>query len=119
MTIHIQGYGKDIDLLRTLSSDYRLGLSFPFGEKGDDIVDNIFFRFYESKEECTLEDAVKGFSENLFGRLHASGEEYGYSEYTVEGFTISELRLGGHDLQKILESKNDKYLHILIDKISL
>lgn len=116
-TIHIEGYANDLDLAKELSDNYELDWGFPFDEEGVDTVENVFFRFYESDEKCTLDEANKGFVEKMVGKLIATGSEYGYSEYTVEGFTISSLKLGGHDLNGIISSKGNKYLHILIDVI--
>lgn len=116
-TIHIHGWAQDIDLASKLSDQYGLDWSFPFDEDGVDEIELVFLRFYESDKECTLDEAVEGWVEKMVGKLTAVGSDYGYSEYTIEGFNISSLKLGGHDLKKIFESKKGKYLHILIDQI--
>jgi hypothetical protein len=54
----------------------------------------------------------------MFGSATITGQEYGYSEYTVEGFSIKEFKIGkAHDLKKILESKKGRYVHLLIDQV--
>jgi hypothetical protein len=76
---------------------------------------NIFFRFYVSDEKCSLEEAVKGHLEELFGALDIYTTWYGYSEYTIEGYSTDNFTIGNHDLNKILKSYVGKYIHILID----
>lgn len=117
-TLHFEGYAKDIDLKDLLSDNYSLGFSFGFDEETSETINNVFFRFYECDSKCSLEEALEGHLSKMFGNLEATGQEYGYSEYTIEGFTISSLTLGGHDIGRIINSKGDKYLHILIDIIN-
>lgn len=117
-TIHIEGFAEDIDLARSLSDNYNLSVDFPFEEEGDDVIDNVFFRFYSCDKKCSLEEAIKGSLEKAFGKLFLTGQDYGYSEVTIEGFNVTDLKLGGHDLKKILQSKKGKYLHILIDQVN-
>lgn len=116
-TIHIEGFAEDIDLAHKLSDNRNLGWSFQYDEESQDSIDNVFFRFYESDEKCSLEEAMEGHIEKMAGKLEATGQEYGYSEVTIEGFNINSLKLGGHDLGKIIKDKEGKYLHILIDVI--
>jgi hypothetical protein len=116
-TLHIKGYAKDIDLTSFFSDNYDHDLRFDFDEESEDSMPNIFFRFYSCDKECSLEEAIKGNLEKMFGCLNATGKEYGYSEYTVEGFDISELTLGGHNIGDIINKQGDKYLHILIDQL--
>lgn len=114
-TIHIEGYGKDIDILRSFSDNYSLGVRFPFEEEGVLEINNVFFRFYECDRVCSLDEAVEGYMTKILGGMILSGQEYGYSEYTIEGFDVTSARIGGHDLQKIFKNKEDKYIHVLID----
>lgn len=122
-TIHIKGFAENIDLSNSLSNNYDFGVSLPYdgflekGEIGKDTLKDVFFRFYECDTECTLDEAVKGYLTKMFGSLEVQGSEYGYSEYTIEGFCVDKLTLGGHDLQNILKNKKGKYLHVLIDVI--
>jgi hypothetical protein len=119
-TIHIKGIAKNIHLKTSIEHDCRFvflfsSSDFPFNESGKSLKKNVFFRFYSSDKPCSLEEAMKGFMKKLFGNLEAIGGCFGYSEYTIEGFSLDSIKLGGHDLEKIIESQGDKYLHILID----
>lgn len=76
---------------------------------------NVFFRFYVSDAKCTLEEAEKGYVEKILGSLDIYSTWYGYSEYTIEGYNIENFTVGNHDIEKILESYDGKYIHILID----
>lgn len=116
-TIHFEGIASKINLSELLSDNYQIDFSFAFDEESTDTIPNVFFRFYESDEKCTLDEAIKGNLTKMFGDLSGEGQEYGYSEYSIEGFSVNSLQLGGHNLNKIFESKGDKYLHILIDII--
>lgn len=116
-TIHIKGFANKIDIESELSSNYSLEFNFYFGEKSEETIDNVFFRFYECEKECTLEEALENHVSKMFGKVEAEGEAIGYSEYTIEGFNIYSLRLGDHDIGKIIKSKGSKYLHILIDVV--
>lgn len=119
-TIHIEGWNDELDLEEKLSDNYNLDFDFDFDEQSTDTMNNIFLRFYYSDEKTTLEKAIEGHLKKMFGTLEATGEDYGYSEYTVEGFNISSLTLGGHDIGNILKNldKKRQYVHILIDQLS-
>ena len=122
-TIHIKGWSNELDLVGALSDNYNLNVSFHFDEESKEVIPNVFFRFYDCAEKCSLEEALRGRLLIEFGSLELTGQEYGYSEYTVEGFSVNDARLGGHDLNQILRSKveryrgNPRYLHILIDQV--
>lgn len=117
-TLHIKGFKKDIDLLSFFSDNYDQDLRFCFEEESTDTIENAFIRIYSSNTKCKLEEAITGFVKKLYGDIEATGKEYGYSEYTVEGFDVLTLKFGGHDLQNILDSyKDDDYIHILIDQV--
>lgn len=114
-TIHIKGFAERINICDALSNNYNFSVDLPFDEDGEDTIQNVFLRFYQSDKECPLEDAVKGHLKKMFGSLEVEGSEYGYSEYTIEGFDIHKATMGGHNIQEIIDSKKGKYLHILID----
>ena len=117
-TLHVHGYKKDIDLLEFFSDNYAPDISFPFEEEGEDTIPNAFIRIYQCDERCNLAKSVEGSLRKLYGDITLTGQEYGYSEYTVEGFNVTSLKFGGHDLQQILDSyKDNDYLHILIDQV--
>jgi len=116
-TIHIKGSAETI--LENLSNNFDLRVNFPLEEEGEDTIENCFVRFYTSETKCTLEEAINGHLEKMFGKATITGQEYGYSEYTIEGFNINTFKIGKmHDLQKILDSKKGKYVHMLIDQVN-
>ncbi|MEI2422663.1 hypothetical protein V6O07_20465, partial [Arthrospira platensis SPKY2] len=51
----------------------------------------------------------------LIGDININASDYGYSAWTIEGFTVYDLTVGGHDLHQILKDNKDKYVHIIID----
>jgi hypothetical protein len=120
-TVHIEGWAERIDIQEKFSEESRITskVHFRFEDETDEVIPNIFLRIYESEEKCSLEMATEGFLQKMFGSLELSGEAYGYSEYTIEGYHINEAKLGGHDIQDIIDSKKGKYLHILIDQVDL
>lgn len=117
-TIKIKGWADQIKLEDELSDNYQLQSSFCFEEESTEVIKNVFIRIYESEEKNTLEQAVSGFVKKMFGDLTLTGQEYGYSEYTVEGFNVNSFEFGGHDLDKILKSIGHKYVWILIDQVN-
>lgn len=116
--MHFNGWAKDINIAKLLSNHYDVPFSFDFDEETEDIENDVFLRIYATDNECTLEDAERGHLQRLFGNFSARGQDYGYSEYTIEGFNVTDgsVMLGGHDIQKIIDGNMGKYLHIVIDK---
>ena len=116
-TLHIEGFANKIDLTTKLDDNYDVGLSFDFNEESIDTIPNIFLRIYSCDNKCSLENCIEKNIKQMFGELEATGQEYGYSEYTVEGFIVNSLKLGGHDLANIIKGFKNKYLHILVDQV--
>lgn len=117
-TLHLAGFAESLDIIGFLSENYwKLSGDFCYGGEITIEIPNIFFRFYETNKECSLEKAVEGFLHKQFGKLQLMGELYGYSEFTIEGCSIKDAKIGGHDLDALIKSKRGKYLHILIDKV--
>lgn len=116
-TIHIKGWADKLNLCESLSDNNSLDWDFPFAKEGKDIIKNVFLRIYDSDKEISLEEVTEQHTKAILGDLEAIGQYYGYSEYTIEGFIINNLKLGGHDIGEIIKQKNKKYLHILIDVI--
>ena len=115
--LHFEGFGKDLDLEKRMSDNYDHELRFKFEEESKDTIPNCSIRIYESNEKCSLRKCKNGFLTQMFGELEATGQEYGYSEYTIEGFNVNSLILGGHNIQNIINNKKDKYIHILIEQV--
>ena len=75
----------------------------------------VFFRFYSSADKETLDEVQKKHILQITGALDIYETWYGYSEYTIEGYSVEHFMVGGHDIEKELSSYNGKYVHILID----
>lgn len=73
-------------------------------------------RAYYSRERCSLEEAQNAMVSYLCGDIKGSGYNTGYSEWTILGFNIENLTIGGHDLRKELASHEGEYIHLLINE---
>lgn len=118
-TLHIKGFANELDINEFFSDNYNHDLRFTFEEESEDTMENIFLRIYVCPKECSLEEALENQVKKMSGCLSAIGEEYGYSEYTIEGFNVRSLKLGGHDIDDIIKGFGHYYLHILIDQVNL
>lgn len=118
-TVHIEGHLEGFDICKELSDNYDHDGRFDFEEESDDVIPNCFVRMYFSQEKITLEDAVKWNVKKMLGDFEMTGQETGYSEYTITGFDVYSAKLGGHDLNKIIQEagRSFKYVHILIDQL--
>ena len=57
--------------------------------KGDtDVIPNVRVCIYKCPKECTLEEAQNAIIDKYYGKMSIDSFEYGYSEYTIEGFNI-------------------------------
>lgn len=116
-TIHLKGYADKV--LDGLDDCYDLDVGFDFDEESSATIPNCFIRLYDCEKECSLEGALKGHLQTMFGNAELTGQEYGYSEYTIEGFTVNTFKIGeAHDLKEIMKSKEGRYIHLLIDQVS-
>lgn len=121
-TIHLQGFLDNFDIKEQLEnrvSDYQYGIYFPFEEETEQKIGNVFMRMYFLKEQGSLEEAIEKHLRYIFGDLELTGKGVGYSEFTIEGYQLSDAKLGGHDLNKIIKSmgKDYKYVHVLMDQV--
>lgn len=118
-TIHIQDYISDLSITDKLSDNYDLDVGFSFEEPSSETIDNCFIRMYFCYEKCSLEEAVRGWMEKVCGSLILEGQDYGYSEYTITGFSVFQAIIGGHNLQDIVKNnaREYSYVHILIDQV--
>lgn len=119
-TLHISGKNIDFDdILEALESyDNRVistYLAFSYGDEEDeDLTHNVFFRFYYSDKEISLDEVQEEFCKKIFGDVTVLGYATGYSEYTITDTVLTNFKVGNHDIAKILDNYKDKYLHILI-----
>ena len=106
------------------TDDYRLldelginsGYIYGEGEDLIEIVPNVKVCIYSNPKEFDYEQAKKMIIDKYFGSMSAETQDYGYSEYTIEGFEVYSLKIGNHDLIQILNS-NDNYKIFTIEKL--
>lgn len=78
-------------------------------------IPNANLRCWFSDEKCTLEEAQMNFdSYILTGNLLTQGHYTGYSEWTITGFCIDKLVIGGHDLKTELKEHIGQYIHFIL-----
>ena len=78
-------------------------------------IPNANLRCWFSDERCTLKEAQMNFeSYMLIGNLLTQGHYTGYSEWTITGFYIDKLIIGGHDLKEELGSHIGQYMHLIL-----
>lgn len=78
-------------------------------------IPNCSVRIYYSDNKITLDEVQEKHIRQLFGDLDVFGENYGYSEWTIMGFNLESLTVGGHNLIKELENNMDRYANIVIE----
>lgn len=83
----------------------------------------VSMRAYFSNNECTLEEAEYNQILLSIGALDILQTWYGYSEWTIMGYSVDNFKLisedgGEHNLEQIFNSYKDKYVHILIDVLT-
>lgn len=93
----------------------REGMEFEDGVEISLNVPSVALRIYATENISTLEQAQKKVVLNTLGALDIYQEWVGYSEYTVTGYDVINFSIGGHDLDKIFKSYENKYVHILIE----
>lgn len=79
------------------------------------IIENANLRIWFSDKECSLEEAQMNFDSFMeTGELLTEGHYVGYSEWTITGFNVDELRIGGHDLTSELSNHIGQYAHLIL-----
>ena len=79
------------------------------------VIHNAHLQCWFSDEQCTLEEAQTNFeSYMLTGELITHGYYIGYSEWTITGFIVSDLKIGGHDLVQELKDHEGQYIHFIL-----
>lgn len=119
-TIHLKGFGKDLDICSLLSDNYNVPHDTFYmndNESKPVSIENCLIQIWHTNKECSLEKAMEGHLRILLGDFYLEGSEYGYSEYTIMGFEVSEAKIGGHNIQAIINNYKNEYLHILITEI--
>ena len=78
-------------------------------------IENANLRCWFSDTECTLEEAQMNFESYMVtGNLITQGNYIGYSEWTITGFEVENLIIGGHDLEKELKDHTGQYIHLIL-----
>lgn len=78
-------------------------------------IENANLRCWFSDEVCTLEEAQMNFESYMVtGNLLTQGHYVGYSEWTITGFNIDNLIIGGHDLETELKEHIGQYIHFIL-----
>lgn len=67
-------------------------------------VENVKVCVYSHKKPFTLEEAEQAIIDKYFGAMSIQSQDYGWSEYTIEGFNVYHMTIGGHDLYQILNN---------------
>lgn len=114
--IYIEWFAEDINILNNFSDNYNLPLNFDFEEETEDIIRDVFIRFYSTDKKSTLDEAKKWHLKTIFWDLHCNWKEYWYSECTIMWFNITNANLWWHNIQDIIDSNKWKYLHIIISQ---
>lgn len=80
------------------------------------MVPHCAIRVYFTDIECSIEEAQTEFLNLMYvGNYFSKGYNVGYSEYTITGFHVDTLTIGGHDLLKELKSHNGQYINMIIE----
>lgn len=77
-------------------------------------IPNCSLQFYTSDNEIGLQEVEERYLIQLYGGIDIFGENFGYSMYTILGFDVENLTIGGHDLQEILSNYQGKYINMII-----
>lgn len=78
-------------------------------------LDKAKISFYISDQKIDLEEVSIKYTQQLLGSLDIYGENYGYSEWTIIGFSLSNFTIGNHDLNEILKQYEGKYINFILE----
>ena len=78
-------------------------------------IENANLRCWFSDDVCTLEEAQMNFESYMVtGNLLTQGHYVGYSEWTITGFNVDDLIIGGHNLETELKEHVGQYMHFIL-----
>lgn len=86
-------------------------------ESSTDVIPNVRVCIYKCPKECTLEEAQNAIIDKYYGEMSVDSYEYGYSEYTIEGFCINKCMIGNHNLNDLLYDKQHRYTILTIERL--
>lgn len=79
------------------------------------VIPNAHIRVYVTNSKCSLAEAMGTLANYLLGIVRVDIGYEGYSEYTITNYYCKEFVIGGHDLDKELESYLGKYIHFILE----
>lgn len=113
-TLHLAGFAESLDIIGFLSENYwKLSGDFFYGEEITVEIPNIFFRFYETNKECSLEKAVEGRSHPRHRRIFISFMKKKKQDYYSIFFHIP---LYNTDVMVMVGAKNKEEVRYLLKK---
>lgn len=71
--------------------------------------------FYISDKAISLEEVSEKYTMQLMGGLDVFGESYGYSAWTIMGYSVDSFTIGNHDLTNILTQYIGKYINFIME----
>lgn len=75
------------------------------------VIKDANIQIWYSDVKCTLEEAQMNLDSYMeTGELFTNGDNVGYSEYTITGFSVNEFTIGGHDLTEELDDHLGQYV---------
>lgn len=78
-------------------------------------IPKVAIRMYFSDNQISLDEVTEKVILNTLGALDIYTEWYGYSEWTIMGYSVENFTVGNHNLEEILESYEGKYVHIVME----
>lgn len=119
----LKGYGLTVD--RDLTDEYDLlheleiesGYIYAKPDELPTIIPNVLVKIYRCPKVCSLKEAQNALIDKYFGAMDISTQDYGYSEYTVEGFNVLECKIGNHDLNDLLQDEQNRFTILTIEKL--
>ena len=103
---------KSCDLLDKL---YEFAIENSFCIGLDILIPNCNLRIYATNNKSTLDEAQTYLLGVFDGLIESDLYYWGYSEYTVVGFSVDSFTIGGHDLKKELKQYVGKYVHFVLE----
>lgn len=80
------------------------------------IAKNVQMQLFASDIREKLDDIKEKVILDSMGLLDFEEHWYGYSEWTIEGYNIDTLELGGHDILNIISGLRGKFIYLVISK---
>lgn len=92
------------------NEDYENGITKKF------IAEDVQMQLFASSTREKLNVIKEKVILDSMGLLDFEEHWYGYSEWTILGFNIETLQLGGHDILNIIRELEGKFVYLIISK---